>query len=94
MKTHLYLFTFFTVIVSACAATPTPPPSLSTSTSSATTPAVAVTNTATPKPTLATDDPPPSNAQREFKTDFSKHTIPYSEIFSGGPPKDGIPALS
>ncbi len=94
MKTHLYLFTFFTVIVSACAATPTPPPSLPTSTSSATTPAVAATIAATPKPTLATDDPPPSNAQREFKTDFSKHSIPYSEIFSGGPPKDGIPALS
>ena len=94
MKTHLYLFTFFTVIVSACAATPTPPPSLPTSASSPTTPAVAVTNAPTPKSTLATDDPPPSNAQREFKTDFSKHSIPYSEIFSGGPPKDGIPALS
>ena len=25
--------------------------------------------------------------------DFSKHTIPTSEILSGGPPKDGIPAI-
>jgi len=25
--------------------------------------------------------------------DFSKHTVPTSEILSGGPPKDGIPAL-
>jgi hypothetical protein len=39
------------------------------------------------------DEPPPPGAQSEFRTDFSKHTIPYSEILSGGPPKDGIPAL-
>ena len=31
--------------------------------------------------------------RREFKTDFSKHTVPFDEIVSGGPPKDGIPAL-
>lgn len=27
------------------------------------------------------------------KTDFSKHTIDYKEVISGGPPKDGIPAI-
>ncbi len=27
-------------------------------------------------------------------TDFSKHSIPLEEIFSGGPPKDGIPSIS
>lgn len=27
------------------------------------------------------------------KTDFSIHSVPISEIFSGGPPKDGIPAI-
>jgi len=27
------------------------------------------------------------------KTDFSKRTVEYSEIESGGPPKDGIPAI-
>ncbi len=27
------------------------------------------------------------------KTDFSKHSVAFSEIFSGGPPKDGIPAI-
>lgn len=31
--------------------------------------------------------------RREFTTDFSKHTVPLDEIVSGGPPKDGIPAL-
>ncbi len=27
------------------------------------------------------------------ETDFSKHSIDYAEIFSGGPPPDGIPAI-
>jgi hypothetical protein len=44
-------------------------------------------------PTLLPDEPPPARAEFEFKTDFSKHSVPYSEILSGGPPKDGIPAL-
>ena len=30
---------------------------------------------------------------RGWKTDFSRHSIPLDEILSGGPPKDGIPAL-
>lgn len=93
MKTPLHLFALFALIVSACAATPTPsplPPTISpTSEISSPMPAVA----ATPKPTIPVDDSPPLNAQREFKTDFSKHLAPYAEIFSGGPPKDGIPSL-
>ena len=28
-----------------------------------------------------------------WKTDFSLHSVPYSEIISGGPPRDGIPPL-
>src|SRR5215216_4264386 len=44
-------------------------------------------------PTLSPDEPPPARAVSEFKTDFRKHSVPYSEILSGGPPKDGIPAL-
>jgi hypothetical protein len=27
------------------------------------------------------------------RTDFSRHSVPYEEIMSGGPPKDGIPAI-
>jgi hypothetical protein len=42
---------------------------------------------------LAVDEPPPSGAEAQFSTDFSKHSVPYSEILSGGPPKDGIPAI-
>jgi len=52
---------------------------------------------ATPAPveseTKIAAEPPPAGAQREFRTDFSRHTVPYSEILSGGPPKDGIPAI-
>ena len=28
-----------------------------------------------------------------WETDFSKHSVPLEEIVSGGPPKDGIPAI-
>ncbi|MDQ3004289.1 MAG: DUF3179 domain-containing protein [Chloroflexota bacterium] len=44
-------------------------------------------------PTLLPDEPPPARAESEFKTDFTNHSVPYSEILSGGPPKDGIRAL-
>ena len=30
---------------------------------------------------------------RGWQTDFSRHTVPYSEIISGGVPRDGIPPL-
>ncbi len=36
---------------------------------------------------------PPEGAADEFTTDFTRHSVPYSEILSGGPPKDGIPAI-
>jgi hypothetical protein len=39
------------------------------------------------------DELPPRGAENEFNTDFSKHSVPYSEILSGGPPKDGIPPI-
>lgn len=47
----------------------------------------------TPTATQPTADRPPAGAERQFSTDFSKHSVPYDEILSGGPPKDGIPAI-
>lgn len=44
-------------------------------------------------PALLSAESPPRGATSEFSTDFSKHTVSYSEILSGGPPKDGIPAI-
>jgi hypothetical protein len=56
------------------------------------TPTIVIGDTALPTP-LLTDEAPPRGAEREFSTDFSIHTIPFNEILSGGPPKDGIPAI-
>ena len=47
----------------------------------------------TTPPTLLPEEPPPAGAESQFSTDFSKHSVPYREILSGGPPKDGIPAI-
>ncbi len=44
-------------------------------------------------PDFLPDEPPPSGAESQFTTDFSIHTVPYTDILSGGPPKDGIPAI-
>lgn len=39
-------------------------------------------------------DPPGGRVGSErWATDFTRHTVPLEEIISGGPPKDGIPAL-
>ena len=62
--------------------------------------------TATPKPTLP---PPPPGLERDpdymealraanistrrWLTDFTLHTVPYAEIRSGGPGRDGIPPI-
>ena len=35
----------------------------------------------------------PRGAESEFNTDFTLSTIQFSDILSGGPPKDGIPAV-
>ncbi|MBE0411892.1 MAG: DUF3179 domain-containing protein, partial [Anaerolineales bacterium] len=52
-----------------------------------------LTQDGSPTQPLLSGEPPPRGAEREFLTDFSKHTVPYSEILSGGVPKDGIPAI-
>ena len=34
-----------------------------------------------------------TQGQAGWRTDFSRYTVPLDEIVSGGPPKDGIPAI-
>src|SRR3990172_8134708 len=84
----------FGVLLTACAGAATGPtpaepplPALAPTQTSQSTKAP----TMTPSPSL--DEPPPAGAQFEFTTDFSKHAVSYREILSGGPPKDGIPAI-
>jgi hypothetical protein len=57
-------------------------------------PEIPVASPDTPlEPTQPPEEAPPRGAAQEFKTDFSIHSVPYKDILSGGPPKDGIPAL-
>jgi hypothetical protein len=59
----------------------------------AVTPTAEPTEVETPAAALDPAERPPAGAESQFKTDFSKHSVPYDEILSGGPPKDGIPAI-
>jgi hypothetical protein len=42
---------------------------------------------------LPASDPPSSLLNSDWRTDFSRRTVEWAEIRSGGPPKDGIPAI-
>ena len=58
----------------------------------------AATPTPTPlalsEPTLIPDEEiVPDQFGIEFRTDFSKRSVSFDEILSGGPPKDGIPSI-
>jgi hypothetical protein len=44
-------------------------------------------------PALREPETPPAAFTSQFRTDFSRSLIPFSDILSGGPPKDGIPAI-
>jgi len=82
----------WTLCVAACTSSqstdsPSPSPQPDSVTELFPSPSVSLT------PTLLPEEPPPARAESEFTTDFSKHSVPYSEILSGGPPKDGIPPI-
>lgn len=51
----------------------------------------------TKEPSQAAEEPKPDNKlsvdTAGWETDFSKHTVPLGEFRSGGPGKDGIPAI-
>jgi hypothetical protein len=42
---------------------------------------------------FAADGQPPAELAAGWKTDFSRHAVPFSQFQPGGPGKDGIPAL-
>src|SRR3990170_5680021 len=84
----LAFLVFSLFLLTACAATVQPG-----STGAPTVDSSAATEEPSAIPTPTREAPPPSGAEREFRTDFSRHSVDYSEIFSGGPPKDGIPAI-
>ncbi len=90
MKVFRRIWMVASALVVACASAPP------TTAPQATTEAPPITASPDISPataTLAPDEAPPHGARVEFTTDFSRHSVPYSEILSGGPPKDGIPAI-
>jgi len=91
----LIITLFLSACVPASGTSPTATPQEFTSTDPG-----AIKNTETePEPTpistqtLPPTEEPPPGASQQFRTDFSIHSVPYSDILSGGPPKDGIPAV-
>ena len=72
-------------------AAPTPPSSLTTTSAPA-----AASLTTTPRAASGAGHPAADAflfSRSGWKTDFSKHIVPLSEIQSGGPPRDGIPPI-
>ncbi len=84
MDKFLLPILFVTLTVSACANSPQATATASHS---------PAPDSPQPALTLLPAESPPPGAESEFTTDFSKHLVPYSEILSGGPPKDGIPSI-
>lgn len=67
-----------------------------TATAVSPTPTVTATAVATKEIVILTEDDRPSqlvNLTRSWNTNWERHTIDYSEILSGGPPRDGIPSI-
>jgi hypothetical protein len=58
------------------------------------TPATAMSPTVTVAAPPILQESAPQGAEQEFSTDFTISSISFDEILSGGPPKDGIPALN
>lgn len=94
MRRRIQLQTFWlalltSVILAACtpiAAEPTP---------SASAPAAAITTTlqsTSAGSALLPPERPPFDTY-EWQTDFTRRTVPWEQILSGGPSKDGIPAI-
>jgi len=79
-----------TLVLSACVAPSSSEPALQPTTAAVESSAASA---AAPSGGLLPPETPPPGAEREFSTDFSRHTVSYREVFSGGPPKDGIPAI-
>ena len=85
------------LVLAACSSI-TPPAASSSQGSAAqeATPAQEATEAPTPtepRPTAVVGDEPPPFSTRSWSTDFTKHSVDWNEILSGGPPKDGIPAV-
>lgn len=81
------------LMVASCAGQVPPPSSPAAGSDSEISAGASGPDVPRPPGTSTSEAPPPFGAAREFRTDFSRHSVDYAEILSGGPPKDGIPAI-
>lgn len=93
MKTIHFLALLSLLTLVACLGPAQSTDTTATTVTQATTrPASAATGASGPQPALLPAEPPPFSTAG-WQTDFSRRTVPWDEIISGGPPKDGIPAI-
>jgi hypothetical protein len=83
----------FTVILTACSAVVAEESAIQDVTTEEATSAVANIDPPTVADPNSPENTPPRGAENEFSTDFTIHSVPYDEILSGGPRKDGIPPV-
>ncbi len=103
MKSRQYLWVFIPfvlLILTACSAGTNPETALETdqTASELDEPTVEASPTAAAVQEEADCEDPFGNSTPAFRTEgwdtnFCKHSVSYDEIFSGGPPRDGIPPL-
>lgn len=86
---HLLISVVGLVLLAACAPVAVAPEAIDAPDDATVTVAAALP-TAAPLPA---EQRPPAGASAEFSTDFSVYSVPFGEILSGGPPKDGIPPI-
>jgi len=92
---HVFWISILAVVLTACtgAAGPSPESEPAEMPAPTRTPTRRATDAHPAAETEEAGGAPPPGAQSQFETDFTKHSVSYDEIRSGGPPKDGIPAI-
>lgn len=93
IRIKIVLMLGFTVILTACSAVVAEESAIQDVTTEEATSAVANIDPPTVADPNSPENTPPRGAENEFSTDFTIHSVPYDEILSGGPRKDGIPPV-
>ncbi len=81
------------ILLAACAPVAQPAPTPTTTASPAVTAAPTASSVPQPQVTVAPTEERVRFNTAGWKTNFNKRTVSLSDILSGGPPKDGIPAI-
>ena len=90
MQGRKRILILFTIFLSACSASVTPVEEIAVEENTSSENSEISSNTGSNFEPGSPQDTPPRSAENEFATDFSIHSIPYTEVLSGGPSKDGI----